>query len=219
MTTPSALTRDHVRDTYDKQARRYDLAVWLYRFAGMRIGHWRRMVIDALELKPGDTVVEIGCGTGLNFSLLEERIGAGGKIIGVDISETMLDYARQRVRAAGWQNVKLIRSAAADFRFPDAVEGILAVGVLTYEPDFDQVIKRGAEALAPGAKWAVLDYKMPKGWLRLLAPLFIALGSSFAVSKEGMDRHIWEAVERHLGKTSMRELYGGFVYLVVGAAA
>ncbi len=219
MTRKDFLARDEVRDVYDKRAGIYDLAVWFYYLAGMRIGRWRRMAVDALSLHPGDTVVEIGCGTGLNFALLERAIGSEGKIIGMDISEAMLDRARDRVRAAGWRNVELVCGIASDFRFPEGVGGILATGVLTYEPEFDRVIERGSKALAPGRKWVVLDYKMPSNWLRHLTPLFVALGSSFGVSKALMDRHVWESVERHLANTRMQELYGGFVYLVSGEAS
>jgi ubiquinone/menaquinone biosynthesis C-methylase UbiE len=218
MDSKGFLTREEVRDVYDRQAGIYDLAVWFYYLAGMRIGRWRRMVVDALSLRPGDTVVEIGCGTGLNFSLLERAVGDEGKIIGMDISEAMLDRARERVRAAGWHNVDLVCAAASDFSFPDGTGGILATGVLTYEPEFDNVIERGARALTPGRKWVVLDYKMPSNWLRCLAPAFVALGSSFGVSKSFMDRHVWESVERHLTNTRMQELYGGFVYIVSGEA-
>lgn len=218
MAVPSDLTREAVREVYDKQAKFYDLAVPLYYLAGMRIGHWRRMAVDALRLAPGDTVVEVGCGTGLNFALLEEAAGRDGKIIGVDISQAMLDRAAARVRAAAWRNVELVRAAASEFRFPDGIRGILATGVLTYEPNFDKVIERGARALGPGGRWVVLDYKMPQGWLRHLAPVFVALGSGFGVSRSFMEHHVWESVERHLKKTEMRELYGGFVYLVSGEA-
>jgi demethylmenaquinone methyltransferase/2-methoxy-6-polyprenyl-1,4-benzoquinol methylase len=213
------LTRDEVRDVYDKRAGIYDIVVWFYYLAGMQIGRWRRMTVDALSLHPGDTVVEIGCGTGLNFALLEQAIGREGKIIGVDMSEAMLARAKNRVRAAGWQNVDLVCCAASDFAYPDDTRGILATGVLTYEPEFDKVVERGAKALTPGGKWAVLDYKMPNNWLRPLTPLFIALGSSFGVSKALMEHHIWEAVERHLGNTRMHELYGGFVYIISGEAS
>ncbi len=213
------LTRDEVRDAYDRHAAFYDLAVWFYYLVGMRIGRWRRMAVDALSLRPGDTVVEVGCGTGLNFSLLEHAVGSDGKIIGVDISEAMLERAEARVRAKGWRNVELVCSAASDFSFPKGAGGILATGVLTYEPDFDQVIERGAKALAPGRKWVVLDYKKPSNWLRYLSPLFVALGRSFGVSESFMARHVWESLERHLENTRMQELYGGFVYLVSGETA
>jgi ubiquinone/menaquinone biosynthesis C-methylase UbiE len=89
--------REEARETYQKGARFYDSMVWLYYAAGMHISLWRRKVVEALALRPGDTVVEIGCGTGLNFALLEQAIGSEGRIIGVDISEAMLERAKVRV--------------------------------------------------------------------------------------------------------------------------
>lgn len=212
------LTREAVRDVYDRNARFYDLAVWGYYLAGMPIRTWRRMAVTALNLRPGDTVVEVGCGTGLNFGLLQRAVGPTGKIVGIDISEGMLERARALVRDRGWQNVELVSGSVSNFEFPEGVGGIIAMGVLTYEPEFDKVIERGAKALSPGRRWVVLDYKMPGGWQRIFAPLFIALGSSFGVSRDLMKRHIWEALERHLDNTQMRELYGGFVYIVSGEA-
>ncbi len=218
MARQSFSTRDSVRDVYDRKARFYDAAVWGYYLVGMPIGKWRRLGIAALGLQPGDTVVEVGCGTGLNFELLQKAVGPHGKIIGVDISARMLERARARVRARGWRNVELVACSVSDFAFPQGVAGIIAMGVLTYEPEFDKVIERGAKALSPGRKWVVLDYKMPQGWQRTFAPLFVALGSSFGVSRDLMERHVWEAVESHLQNTTMRELYGGFVYIVSGEA-
>jgi len=218
MSRKSDFTREEIRNIYNRKAGFYDLAVWLYGLTGMRVGRWRRMAVNALALRPGDTVVEIGCGTGLNFLLLERAVGDRGKIIGIDISEAMLDRARARVRAAGWHNVELVRAAASDYVFPDGIAGILAVGVLTYEPKFDEVVKRGARALAPGGRWVVLDYKRPSNWLRRLTPVFVALGKTFGVSQSFMNRHVWESVERHLGNAAMQEFYGGFVYMASGEA-
>lgn len=218
MVKQSFLTRDAVKDIYNRNARYYDLAVWGYYLAGMPIRKWRRMAVSALQLQRGDTVVEVGCGTGLNFDLLQKAVGPSGRIIGIDISEAMLERARALLRDRGWQNVELVCGSVSDFEFPEGVGGIVAMGVLTYEPEFDDVIKRGAKALSSGRRWVVLDYKMPSGWQRIFAPLFIAIGSSFGVSKDLMDRRIWEAVERHLRNTQMRELYGGFVYIVSGEA-
>lgn len=210
--------REEVRETYQKGAHLYDLAAWLYYLAGMRIGLWRRKVVEALDLRPGDTVVEIGCGTGLNFALLEQAVGSEGRIIGVDITEGMLERAEARVRDAGWKNVELVCSAAADFQFPKDLGGIFATGVLNYEPAYDQVIERGAKALAPGRRWVVLDYKLPDNRWRVFAPAFVFLGSAFGVSRTLMERHPWKSVQHHLRNTRMQELYGGFVYIISGEA-
>ena len=134
------------------------------------------------------------------------------------ISPRGCSSARALVRDQGWQNVELVSGSVSDFEFPEGVGGIVAIGVLTYEPDFHMVVERGAKALSPGRRWVVLDYKMPSGWQRVFAPLFIALGSGFGVSREHMKRPIWGAVERYLHKTQLRELYGGFVCIVSGEA-
>ncbi len=217
MANKGFLMREEVRDLYNKRARFYDLAVRLYCLAGMPIGRWRRLAVDALALRPGDTVVEVGCGTGLNFPLLERAIGSKGKIVGIDISEAMLERAIARVRNAGWRNVELVCRAAADYRFPDRVDAILSTGAITFEPEFDRVIEQGANALAPGGRWVVVDFKMPNNWLRHLAPLVVAM-SSFGVCVALTARHPWKSLQRHLRHTRMQELYGGFAYIAYGEA-
>ena len=217
MASKSFLMRDEVRDLYNKRAGFYDLAVWFYCLAGMPIGRWRRLAVEALALRRGETVIEIGCGTGLNFSLLERAVGSKGRIIGIDISEAMLERAKARVQNAGWSNVKLLCRAAADYRFPDRVDGILSTGAITFEPEFDKVIERGAKALAPGRRWVVVDFKMPSSRLRYLAPLVVAM-SSFGVSVALTARHPWKSLQRHLRHTRMQELYGGFAYIAYGEA-
>ncbi len=130
----------------------------------------------------------------------------------------MLDRARNRVRSAGWNNVELICCSAANYRFPDRVDGIMSAGALTFDPDYDKVIERGTKALPSGRRWVVLDYNMPNTWLRYLAPFLVSLWRPFGVSLALMKRHAWESVQRHLRHTQMRELYGGFVYIISGEA-
>ncbi len=57
------------------------------------------MAVDALRLRGGETVVEIGCGTGLNSPFLQRAIGPQGKIVGLDLTDKMLDQARERIQA------------------------------------------------------------------------------------------------------------------------
>jgi ubiquinone/menaquinone biosynthesis C-methylase UbiE len=80
----------------------------LFRPFGLDVPGWRREAIQMLDLTRGDMVVDIGCGTGLNFPLLQEVIGSEGKIIGVDLSDAMLDKARRRALENDWKNVELV---------------------------------------------------------------------------------------------------------------
>lgn len=212
-------TREEILDVYQKRARIYELAVYGCYLLGFPIGRYRRLSVEALAPRPGDAIVEIGCGTGMNFPLLQTRVGPGGKIIGVDISEAMLKQAQERVKSAGWTNVDLVLSSAADYSFPDRVDGIIATGVLTYEPDYDDVIARGAEALLPGRRWVVFDYKMPSGWFRHLVPLFVWVFRSFGISKALFKRTPWESIKQHLRNPKIQEFYFGLIFIASGEAA
>ena len=211
-------TREEIRDVYQKRARFYELAVYCCYLLGFPIGLYRRLVIEALAPQPGDTVIEIGCGTGMNFSLLQEKVGAEGRIIGVDISEAMLKRVENRITAAGWKNVELVHSSAADYTFPKGVDGIIATGVLTYEPDYDTVIGRGTTALNPGKRWVVFDYKMPSGWFRHFVPLFVWIFRSFGISMALFQRTPWESIKRHLQKAKIQEFYFGLIFIASGEA-
>lgn len=214
----SFTTRDEIRDVYQRWASIYELAVYGCYLLGFPIGRYRRLVIDALNPQPGDTVVEIGCGTGMNFPLLEARIGKSGRIIGVDLSEAMLERAEARIRAAGWSNVELVHAAAADFAFPDGVDGIIATGVLTYEPDYDRTVENGAKALAPGKRWVVFDYKMPAGLFRHFVPLFVWIFRSFGISRALFERTPWASIQRHLKNAKIQEFYFGLIFIATGEA-
>lgn len=211
-------TREEVLDAYEKHAWIYDFAVYCCYLLGFPIGKYRRLVLEILQPQLGDTIIEIGCGTGMNFALLQERIGKEGKIIGIDISQAMLDLAEKRIRSEGWKNVELVRSSAAEYRFPEVVDGIIATGVLTYEPDYDRVIENGAKALAPGKRWVVFDYKMPTGWFRHLVPVFVWIFRSFGISRALFDRTPWQSIQHHLKNPRLKEFYFGLIFIGSGEA-
>jgi SAM-dependent methyltransferase len=120
----------------------------------------RRTAVARLELRPGQTVIDVGCGTGLSLPLLVAAVGRHGRVIGIEQSPEMLDRARGRAKAAGWRQVELVESSvesasiprrgdAALFHFthdilqrPEAVANVIAA------------LKPGAMVVASGLKWA-----------------------------------------------------------------
>jgi demethylmenaquinone methyltransferase/2-methoxy-6-polyprenyl-1,4-benzoquinol methylase len=158
-----AFSKDKIVQIYKKRAENYDITANLYYLFGFREQAYRHMAVQSLNLEDGDTVIEIACGTGMNFKLLQEKVGPEGQIIGVDITPEMLAKARQRVDQNGWENVELVRSDASSYQFPDRVDGIISTFAITLIPDFDEVIKRGAEVLNTGSRFVVLDFKSPIG--------------------------------------------------------
>jgi demethylmenaquinone methyltransferase/2-methoxy-6-polyprenyl-1,4-benzoquinol methylase len=210
------LSKQETRDLYRKRSKRYDLAMWIYRLAGFRVNKYRRDTVASLALKPGDVVIELGCGTGLNFPFLEHAVGESGKIIGVDLTDAMLDQAHDRVRAAGWQNVELVQSDLARYEFPAGVSGILSTFAITLVPEYDEIIQTGAQALKPGGRMAILDFKEPDDWPNWLVRLAAWLNKPYGVSLELADRHPWEAIRHHLDEVLFQEYYFGVLYLSVG---
>ena len=153
----TASTREHLIETYRKSARHYDITSQLYFAQQVH----RRRAVHALGLHPGDTVVEIACGTGLNFGLIEQEIGPEGRIVGVDLTDAMLGQALRRTESNGWGNVSLVQADAAEFEFPGGVDAILATYPHALLPGAAEVIAHGAAALRVGGRWAVLDLKVP----------------------------------------------------------
>jgi len=208
-----ALTSLQTRDLYRRRARRYDDTVRLLRLVGIDLDRYRRDTIAALDLEPGDVVVELGCGTGLNFAHIQQRIGPRGRLIGVDLTDAMLQVASERVAREGWLNVELVRADLGEWRIPEGVSAVLSTLALTLVPEYDEVIRRASRALRPGGKMAVLDMKDPPAWPRWLVRFFAWLNKPFGVSLDLADRHPWESLAAHLDVAAYREYFGGALYL------
>jgi ubiquinone/menaquinone biosynthesis C-methylase UbiE len=209
------ITRD-MRALYRRRAKRYDAALWLYRAAGFHISQYRRLTVNGLALRTGATVVDLGCGTGLNFPLLQEAVGNGGRIIGVDLTDAMLEQAAQRIQKAGWQNVRLVQADMASYEFEAGLDGIVSTLAITLVPEYDAVIRRGASALRHGGRLAVLDLKRPRQWPEWLVRVGAWVNSPYGVTLELATRHPWESIRRHLHEVEFREFYFGALYLSVG---
>jgi len=214
-------TREHLVETYRKKAKHYDLTSRFYPVPGYPQRAQRLQAVRALGLRPGATVVDVACGTGLNFSLLEQAIGPNGRIVGVDLTDAMLAQARQRIETNGWRNVSLVQADAAEFDFPTKVDAILSTYALSHVPDCGDVIAHGAAALSRGGHWVVLDLKAPDNVPRWLAQLGIAVGRRFGSIDEWATRRPWDAVhaamQDELADLSWTELCFGTAFLAAGS--
>jgi ubiquinone/menaquinone biosynthesis C-methylase UbiE len=164
-----------VRQPLSRVASRYDrLARW-YRFAGPLIllaPGFRRKAVKRLGLRGGETVLEIGCGTGRNLALLREAVGAAGGVIGVDASGGMLAQARELATRRGWRNVRLIQQDAAELDLQDQVDAVFFSLSYSVLPDRKPVLLKAWETLRPGGRLVIMDAGLPASRLgRLLAPI------------------------------------------------
>ncbi len=205
-----------VKEVYSKRAARYDLSANLYSLIGVRINAYRKEAIQALSLQPGSTVLELGCGTGLNFPFLQEAVGEAGKIIGVDLTPAMLAQAKARIQKHGWNNVQLVQADASQFELPQGVDGILSTFALSLMPAYEEIIRKSAQALTSGGRLVILDLKLTTGALSFLNPLGVLITKPFAGSYEAGLRKPWEEMRKHLANVLVKEHYFGFVYVASG---
>ena len=214
-------TREHLIETYRKKAKRYDITSRLSPVPGYPERAQRHRAIQALGLRAGDRVIDIACGTGLNFPLIEKAIGPEGRIVGVDLTAAMLARARDRIQANGWSNISLVQADAADFDFPAEVDAILSTYALTQVPGCAEVIAHGAAALSGGGRWVVLDLKVPDNAPGWLAQLGTAVVRHFASIDEWIMRRPWEAIraamQEELADLAWTELFFGTAFLAAGS--
>jgi demethylmenaquinone methyltransferase/2-methoxy-6-polyprenyl-1,4-benzoquinol methylase len=213
--------REHLIETYRKKAKHYDITSRLYPAPGYPQRAQRRRAVQALGLRAGDSVIDVACGTGLNFPLIEDVIGPGGQIVGVDLTDAMLARAQERIETNGWSNISLVQADAAGFGFPAQADAILSTYALSQVPRCAEVIAHGAKALSEGGRWAVLDLKVPgstPGWMTQLGT---AVVRPYAAIDEWIMRRPWEAIraamQEELTDLSWTELFFGTAFLAAGS--
>jgi SAM-dependent methyltransferase len=196
--------RAAAREQYRRAAPGYDRHMRVF-------ARWQRMAVERLALQPGDTVIDVACGTGLNFSLIESAIGAGGRIVGIDLSGEMLDQARERAIKSGWQNVTLVEAAVEEAELEllaDAALFSFAHDVLQSPGAVSNVVSH----LRPGARVASVGAKLAGRW-NVPVNFFVRRAARpYVTTYRGLDRP-WRELERHLGEMEHRPLAvgGGYV--------
>ena len=178
--------------------------------------HWRELVVDELAASLGDTVLDVGCGTGLCLSRLREKVGATGTVVGIDESEEMVSLAGRRVAEHGWDNVQLISAEATEAPLEQTADAVVFCAVHdvmqsaeALENIFDHV-RDGASVAAVGGKW-------PSPWLWQFRAWVTALHSPFVRDFHGFDMP-WRLLMDFVPDLSVREVAAGAGYLATGHA-
>jgi len=195
---------------YRRRARLYDLELALFEPI-------RDKAIERLALRRGETVLDVGCGTGLSLPLLRRAVGAQGRIVGIEQSPEMIQQARERVEKARWHNVTLlcapvetaampVRADAALFHFThDILRRSEAVANVVAH------LKPGARVVATGLKWA------PR-WAVPVNALVLPAALHSVTSLEGLGKP-WSRLAEHLGRLEVSTTLLGAVYIASGRVA
>ncbi len=202
---------------YSAGARLYDVlsGEWPVYRAGRLAG------VAELELRPGDRVLDVGCGTGLNFPLLLDGVGPGGAVVGVDASGSMLARARARHERHGWSNITLVEADAGQldtalsrFAAPEVFDAALFTYSLSIIDRWQDAYAQALARVRPGGRIVVVDMAVPVGWWRVFSPL-----ARLACVTGGADikRAPWSLLLETTSTTAHRVVRGGHIHIGAGS--
>ncbi|MCZ6789965.1 MAG: methyltransferase domain-containing protein [Chloroflexi bacterium] len=194
----------------------YDLISPLYDLGATGSGGPRREAVAELRLQRDDIVLDIACGTGLNFPYIEAGIGPEGLLIGLDFSVGMLAKARRKVERRGWANVRLIQADARTLAEEllreqagvDRIDKVLCTLGFTVVPDWEAVFERSCALLKPSGRYAIMDW-----YVKERSPFSWFLNS---ISQGDVSRRTWHLLEENTEDYGHQTFIGGNVFVAAG---
>jgi ubiquinone/menaquinone biosynthesis C-methylase UbiE len=203
--------QDAIRRTYRVWAPIYKLAdVYLLG----QLTPLRRAAIHRLRLRPGDSVLEIACGTGANLPHLEGQVGPSGRVVGVDYTPAMLARASHQVEQEGWGNVELVEADAAELDLGEQFDGVLWMLAASVIPDWQDALERAVAHVKPGGWLVLADARCSERWYTLPFQWLADLLSLGAAADIG--RRPWERLPRYLTNVRYGDFLLGYLYVAYG---
>lgn len=176
---------------------------------------YRFRVIRGLGLKPSSSVLDVACGTGLNFRLLRAAVGPSGRIVGIDNSVRTIELARRTAQRRGGQSVELIETDAADYRPQEQFDAALCTFAIEIVPRWRETVTMMIDAVRPGGSVGFIGFKeSPRRPYSAFNRLWRGLGRPFG--GVDLDRDVRRLVGERCDESLYDDVYGGFYYLLVG---
>ena len=178
----------------------------------------RREAVQLLRLKPGDRVIDAGCGPGGSFEYLLDAVGPSGTVVGVEISPELARLAERRIAKNHWSNVYVAESAAEAVRLEGSFDGLLMLGA----PDVygsPQSLSNLLPYLNDGARVVAFGAKLKRSTGgSLLNPLLRSAFSKLTfASTPALNHNPWVLLQESANDLQIREKFFGWMFLAFGS--
>lgn len=188
-----------------------------YDASALRTLPLRYRTIWNLSLAPGDAVLDVACGTGLSFALIEEAIGPSGRLVGVELSPEMAARGQARIERAGWTNAELLVGSMedADLGRPRGPFDAVAFNFTHDVLQSDAAIANIMKACKPGARVAVAGSKLLPWYLAPFNAYVRWNNAPYLTTQRGL-RKPWGRLERYVPDLAITPAIFGACYLAKG---
>ena len=177
----------------------------------------RQKAVQLLQLKPGDRVLDVGCGPGGSFPYLVDAVGPSGEVLGVEISPEVAINARRRIEKNSWSNVRVIEADAKSVKLEGKFDGLLsfAAAEVYASPqaltNFFPYLKNDARVVAFGAK---LSHRSSG---KVLNPLLRLLWKLSFSSTPALNHEPWAPLKDRVDEFHVQEYFFGCMFLAWGS--
>jgi ubiquinone/menaquinone biosynthesis C-methylase UbiE len=174
---------------------------------------YRKKAIASLDLSDNSTVLDVACGIGLNFKIIESYLRNSGRLVGVDISSESLKLARKRIAKNKWTNVELVNMSITDYGPDDSFDAVLITFAMEIIPDYREAIDRIFNLLKPQGRFAMIGMTLnPRMPYRLLNP---CVNWFYKRTRIDINRDVVAYLESKFNRTNSYEecLFGYFYFL------
>lgn len=214
---PDDLLREaHVGESADLTQVVYGAEADLYDERTQMFQGYRDRIVAALDTRPSDVVLDVGCGTGLCFDGLRKGVGTGGSVVGIEQSVDMVRLARRRAASRGWANVSVLHSPVALAELPVVADKALFCAVHDILQSFE-TLRNVFEHLRPGAQVVAGGGKFTSSWFFALNMQVSALHRPYVRSFDGFARP-WAVLAPFLDDLQVTEFALGTGFCAVGRA-
>lgn len=178
----------------------------------------RRKAVELLNLKPGDRVLDVGCGSGASFPNLVSAVGSDGEVVGIEISRAFAVNAEKRVEKNKWKNVEFIEAPAQTAKIIGDFDGVLMMAA----PDVyasEEALENIFPHLKPQARVVIFGAKTSDSRVgKMFSPILKMVFAKFSLpTTPTLDGDPWKLLAKRVGKLEIEEYFFGLMFLASGS--